>query len=691
MVLRVLVSWWLFLLSASEPVPVDGLTPEARDRLEAFIASEMEDKTLPAFSIALVDDQETIYARAFGEADTASVYRFASLSKLFNALALTHVAEQGHLDLDAPLSTYLPDFAFDNPFDEAVTPRMLLSHRSGAQREPSVGHYFDFSEPTLEATARSLDGTRLIYEPGTRTKYSNAAVALSGYVLQTVVGRPYAAYVRENLLEPMGLHDTTFEPRPDLRARLVPGVMWTTFGRTFDAPVYELGILPAANLYSTVEDLGRFLSVLFADGNGLIEPETLEQMWTPQFTDAQTGYGLGFHVSEFEGRRRVGHSGMMYGHASRLYALPDDKLGVVAVANVDAVNAVVDRVAAYALSLMLAVREDRPLPPLPQPVRLDLPVAEPLAERPSPPPSELTGLIGEYGWPHNTLYVFERQGTLHALIEWFFEYPLTHVDADTYRFPDTGLYMGEALTFTRDGSGRATRVRAAGIDWDRRPVGTEDGSTFTITPLHPYDSLRTWALAAEPPDEAGAFLEPDLVELTALDSTIRLDVRYAGTNNFMQAVFYDEPRVFLQRPAAEALVRVHQALRQQGFGLWVFDGYRPWYVTKMFWDATPGRFKGFVANPDQGSRHNRGCAVDLTLYDLATGRPVDMVSGYDEFSDRAYPTYPAPTDRRRWHRDVLRNAMEAEGFTVIPNEWWHFDFHQWRQYPITNLHFDEVE
>ncbi|MGH7464865.1 MAG: M15 family metallopeptidase, partial [Longimicrobiales bacterium] len=170
----------------------------------------------------------------------------------------------------------------------------------------------------------------------------------------------------------------------------------------------------------------------------------------------------------------------------------------------------------------------------------------------------------------------------------------------------------------------------------------------------------------------------------------RYDIRYASTNNFMNDVFYTEAKAFLQRPAAEALARAHERLRAQGYGLLIHDAYRPWYVTKMFWDATPAEFKHFVADPSQGSRHNRGAAVDLTLYDLATGEVVQMVGGYDEFSDRSYPDYPGGTALQRWHRELLREAMEAEGFDVYEWEWWHFDYGDWRRYRIGNQTFEQI-
>jgi D-alanyl-D-alanine dipeptidase len=195
-----------------------------------------------------------------------------------------------------------------------------------------------------------------------------------------------------------------------------------------------------------------------------------------------------------------------------------------------------------------------------------------------------------------------------------------------------------------------------------------------------------------PPRESGAFRDADLVELVRLDPTLRLDIRYATTNNFMHRPMYSQARAFLQRPAAEALVRVHHALRAHGYGLLVFDAYRPWSVTKLFWDhATDAERKiEFVANPRQGSRHNRGCAVDVTLFDLKTGQPVTMPSEYDEFSQRAFPDYAGGSLEALAHRQLLRAAMEAQGFTVYPSEWWHFDYCDWRQYRVLNVPFERI-
>ena len=215
---------------------------------------------------------------------------------------------------------------------------------------------------------------------------------------------------------------------------------------------------------------------------------------------------------------------------------------------------------------------------------------------------------------------------------------------------------------------------------------------LTITALIGLMMFAVCVLAQNAPPKEQNKREADLLELVKLDKTIKLDIRYARNDNFVGRAVYTEARAFLQRPAAEALVRVHKLLKQQGLGLVIFDGYRPWSVTKIFWDSASEveRKIEFVANPQKGSRHNRGCAADISLFDLATGREVAMPSGYDEFSERAFPTYAGGPAEARALRDLLRATMEAEGFTVYPAEWWHFDYQDWKYYGLQDIPFDTI-
>ena len=743
--------------------------------LSDFINEQMQDKNLPAVAIALVDDQRIIWQKGFGYSDAKTkssiddqtVYRIGSVSKLFTDIAIMQLVEQGKLDLDAPVTGYFPEFRPRNPFGKEITLRQLMSHRSGLVRETPVGSYFDPTQPTLAKTIASLNNTTLVYAPDTRTKYSNAAIATVGYVLERTQKTPFAQYLKRAVLAPLGMANSSFEPTPQVRSHLAKAQMWTLDGRTFDAPTFELGIAPAGSMYTTLNDLSKFMSAMFAGGRGekgqLLKRETLEQMWTPT-TDAQgkkTLYGIGFRIDAVNGHRSIGHGGAIYGFATALAALPDDKLGVVVVSTKDSVNSVTNRIADLALKAMLATREGKPLPQAERTAPISREGAKRLAGRyangdkwleltesagnlslltseggsplrlrslgdgfiaddrlgfgislkvrdgkvtlgnetytriadakPKPAHENLRGLIGEYGYDHDILYILERDGKLWALIEWYEFDPLEQISADAFKFPNHGLYDGEKLVFKRDAKGHATQVEAAGVPFKRRQIEPEEGaSQLRVKPLRPVTELLKEAMQTQPPKEQGDFRKPELVELTKLDPTIKLEVRYATTNNFLSSVFYKEARAFLQRPAAEALVRAHQKLKAMGYGLMIHDGYRPWFVTKVFWDATPDDKKIFVANPAQGSRHNRGCAVDLTLYNLQTGKPVDMVSTYDETTDRAYPDYPGGTSLQRWYRHLLREAMEAEGFTVYEAEWWHFDYQDWRHYPIGNVPFEQI-
>jgi D-alanyl-D-alanine dipeptidase len=215
---------------------------------------------------------------------------------------------------------------------------------------------------------------------------------------------------------------------------------------------------------------------------------------------------------------------------------------------------------------------------------------------------------------------------------------------------------------------------------------------YPVTPpsVSKIEQLRSEALRVSPPVEQGPFRDDDLVEPVTLDTTLKLDVRYATSDNFLRTPVYPEARVFLQRPVAEALVQASQALREQGYGLVLFDGYRPWYVTKLFWLATPAEQRQFVADPDVGSRHNRGSSVDVTLYHLASGAAVEMPSGYDEFSERAHPDYAGGSPEARAARDLLRRTMEAAGFSVNATEWWHFDHRDWEHYRLNNAFFKDL-
>ncbi len=643
--------------------------------LERMVTREMADKHLPAVSLVLVDGQDIVWARGFGlarprdsvPASAATVYRVGSVSKLFADIALMRIAQQGRLDLDAPITRYLPE------------------------------------------------------------------------------------YLRDSILAPLGMtHSAFFEPTADQAPDLAAAFMWASDGRRFPAPMLRRNE-PSGALYTTVTDLGRFLVALFSDSNPVVHHSTLERMWAESlgfFVSRFDGHARVGHdgaiygfattfaalpddrlgvavVTTLDGANvvtdRIADAAlraMLALRADRTIPEPvvTDSLpsgfarrvagryrrgkgavdllerqgelwlsrdGSVVPARVRALgdSLTFDDVLAFGGSVRLP--QDRVVVFGDSFTR----TADPA---PPAPPKRWNRFFGEYGWSYETLFIYERGGRLHALIEWVEDDPLTHVSDTVFAFPSSSIHVGERVTFRDARAGRATAAVAGAVVFPRREIGPQDGGQLRVTPLRPVAELLAEAQTATPPAESGSFHAPDLVDLVSLDSTIQLDIRYAGTNNFLGSVFYASARAFLQRPAAQALLRAHHRLRALGYGLLIHDGYRPWYVTKTFWDATPPEQRWMVANPALGSRHNRGCAVDLTIYDLRTGRPLDMGGTYDEATERSFPDYPVATDQERWNRELLRQVMEDEGFTRTVDEWWHFDYRDWRAYPILNRSFAEL-
>ncbi len=571
--------------------PSDRYAEVAR-QLEPWITSELASKGLPAVTIALVDDQQVVWARGFGFADrdkhvpaTAEmVCRVGSVSKLFTALAVMQQVEQGKLDLDAPVKTVLPEFGPRNPFPVPITLRQLMAHCAGLVREPPLGHYFDPAPPPLLRVVESLSTTTLIYEPGTHTKYSNAGVAVVGAVLERAAREPFARLVERTVLKPLSMTRSSFEPSPALARELAHGVMWTYDGQTIATPQFLLGTGPAGNLLSTAVDLSRLVSCLFAEGRGpggvIVKPETLQQMWQPQAgaSGEPSRFGIGFALSKLESERRVGHGGAVYGFATALEALPDAKLGAVVIATADCANGASTRIAETALRMLLAVRQGKPLPKLETTTPLAAERARLLdghyvhgdksvdlterggklylspfeggmtvevrtrgdaltvddilvsgsriavdgnritiagetyekrpAAKPAASPARFDGLIGEYGWDHDVLYVLEKDGRLHVLIEWFFNYPLTEHGPDRFKFGDDGLYRGEELVFSRGPGGGATQVALDGVIFRRRILDGEGGKTYRIKPRRPIEEIRREIHGANPPLERGKFRAP---------------------------------------------------------------------------------------------------------------------------------------------------------------------------------------
>ena len=335
-------------------------------KLESVVREEMREWTIGGIAVALVDDQQIIYAAGFGEAKRDSLFRVGSISKLFNAVAVMQQVEAGKLDLDAPLPA---DVSPINPFpgEPKVTLRHLLSHRSGLVREGSVGGYMDGSGPGLAATIASVPASVLVTRPGEKTRYSNLAPSVAGRLVERANGMSFEDYQRARILNPLGMTNSAWTRAHLNKKKMIVSHMRVADGRggfeRQEAPLFDLGTIPAGNLFSTVDDLARFASALIAGGSGVLKTETLEQMWKPQFTEEKSGFGLAFMIGKFREHRTVGHNGAVFGHSTSFIVLPEKKIAVIVLGNEDIVNGRIRRISNFALAEMLEAKFGETSPP----------------------------------------------------------------------------------------------------------------------------------------------------------------------------------------------------------------------------------------------------------------------------------------------------------------------------------------
>jgi D-alanyl-D-alanine dipeptidase/CubicO group peptidase (beta-lactamase class C family) len=733
------------LATASDQAdPADAVWTRAGEAALAAIEQEQAARNIPSIIVGLVTREGLAWSGSAGHADAEgktavdadTIYRVGTLTQTFTAELLRSLASRGSIDIDAPVQRYLPSFQPRNPFDGEVTLRHLLEHRSGLVRMPPRGNHFDLRPVTLAETVTSLNATALVAAPGAAYKYSDAGYAVLARVLEVVTGKPFDQLLAEEVFNPRGMTRTSLraEGQPVAHAVVAP-----LDGERFTPIVFDLGVAPSIGASSSLNDLARFArGLLERDANsigGELMRSKLDEHDVVSIGGGVYGYTTdlslfpadGFAVitlMAIDGAEPVARRVRDFTARQVFAARTKRRKLTQEIANsvpVGLAHRLQGHYSDGARSLDIRIVDQRLFLEAPEVAgelrqrggRLvldDLAVAGDEVQfdsrarsitfrgvtytrtswqRPPAPDEELAGLVGEYGGPHNIVRIYERDGEPYARIEWARHHKLERVTKDRYRFPATGVYSNELLHFMRDERGMAMAVSLSGTILPRRDLGAEtEAISRSNAPF--IAELVARARKMTPPEQSGRLRKPDLVEVHELEPTTKLDVRYATANNFMGAPFYDEPRFFLQRPAANALIRAHRKLAEHGFGIVLIDGYRPWYATRMFYDAVPPETRPFVADPSQGSRHNRGCAADITMFELETGNIVDMPGRYDEPSSRSSPLYLGGTSLQRWRRDLLKQAMEAEGFDVYLNEWWHFDYGQWRQYPIMNVDFAQI-
>ncbi len=332
---------------------LSGELASSIDLLSAWIESQMAYKGLPGLSIGIIYDQELVWSKGFGFADVEkkipaspkTLYRIASISKLFTSTALLHLRDAGKLQMDDPIQKHLPWFSIQNKHADSppILLRHLITHTSGLPRESAFPYWDTAVFPSYEEVKKALPEQELTLRPETRWKYSNLALSLAGCVVAAVSGMSYEDYVEQHILKPLGMLDTHVRTIPQDHPDFAVG-----YGRRMPGNSRSIrpfgdckGITPAANLTTSVQDLAKFAMLQFRDGPAggkqILSGHTLREMHTVHWLDEdwQIGWGWGFMVLRVRGKTFIGHGGSLMGFRTNLMLCPKDKVAVVVLTNAD--------------------------------------------------------------------------------------------------------------------------------------------------------------------------------------------------------------------------------------------------------------------------------------------------------------------------------------------------------------------
>ncbi len=255
-------------------------------------------------------------------------------------------------------------------------------------------------------------------------------------------------------------------------------------------------------------------------------------------------------------------------------------------------------------------------------------------------------------------------------------YPLYKEHFDSYTINESGPlnHLDAAVRIERSREGYGVSCSVGGNRYSRRFFAGENGRPFRFATASDWQALKTAADAAVMPAQLGTGQQAQLVDLAQAVPGLKFDLRYAQADNCFGQALTDDQRAFLDADAAQALAQAQQYLKPYGYGILVWEAYRPWSVSKLAYDALPADKKSMLPAPEAGFSHNTGRSIDVSLYLLATGENAGMISGFDEPSVRQYASFAGGTTLERYRRDLLRSAMQIAGFTASETEWWHFDY-----------------
>ncbi len=678
-----------------------AMAPQIDSLYQAYAAGNH----VPGLVYAIVAEGQVIHTAAFGysdverkiAADSNSVFRIASMTKSFAGMAILMLRDKGKLQLDDPVRKYVPEIDSVTSLTDDTAPitiRQLLTHTAGfPQDDPWADRQLDITDKAF--TDFLEKDVSLSNPPGIKYEYSNLGYTLLGTIINRVSGQHYETYIQENILDPLGMTSTYWEYTKLPDRRLAKGYRWANNHWQPQEILHSGAYGMMGGLLTSIHDFVKYMQLHMsawpARSGGdtmLLKRSSLREMHFPgSMINLNTGFktpdghvcarasSYNFGLSwarDCKGIIQVSHTGGLPGYGSNWMFLPEYNLGVAAFTNHTYKGPALLNI--QVLNTLLAATDLQPRQPVPSPILLQR-------------QKELASLLPDWKQAENTGYfavnffndffidtlreeartLFEKAGKIIRVKEIIPENQLRG------SFIIEGEHADIAVWFSLSPQNPAL-IQDYRI-WER-PKNSHF-SKYRLKTIHTMEEYR--ALVKGDPDQ----------ELVALDSYIpgiQLDIRYATTNNFTGKQLYNQPGAFLRKPVAEALKNVQKELNKKGLGLKIYDAYRPYDVTVQFYELY--RDSVFVASPFNGSRHNRGTTVDLSVINLKTGKELAMPTPFDDFTEKAHIDYrnlPAGVIK---NRDLLKNIMHKHGFRVYADEWWHYDHQNWRKYPVMDIPFE---
>ncbi len=676
--------------------------------VDRMYRKEVETEKIPGFAYGIVADGKLIHTGFVGTnnqkskpAVTAnSVFRIASMSKSFAALAILKLRDAGKLQLDDPVIKYIPELSNQPSLTTDAPPitiRNLVSHTAGFPEDNPWGDR-QLQDTDKEFTDFLRGGISLSNIPSQSYEYSNLGFTMLGLIITRTSGKHYEQYITEEIFKPLRMNQTYWEYEKVPADLLVHGYRLVNNEWQEEEMLHAGAYGVMGGMLTSIEDFAKYINLHLAawparsdPDSGPVKRSTIREMHRPGPISNLNAYarklngeicprissynfGLGW-AKDCTGKESLGHSGGLPGFGSHWAFLPQYGIAVVSFSSLT--YAATSGLNIAVLDTIVSIADLQPRKILPSDI---------LEER----KLELLKFLPDWKDAEKNAIFSEN---------FFADFFIDSLRKDAQKlFTKAGKIL-RAGKMVPENQLRGYCI----LEGEKIDIGIR----FTLSPENPakIQHFEIWEQQATTAafrkyklktvsdrEEYRESVKKDPAqELVALDKFIPdivLDIRYATNNNLMREPVYNFPAAYMRRPAAAALKKIQAELKKKGLGLKIYDGYRPYSVTVKFYETF--RDTAFVASPYSGSRHNRGCAVDLTIINLKTGKEIEMPTPYDAFTKEAAANSPAITGTPLKNRELLKKLMTENGFDIYPDEWWHYDFKGWKNFPVMDIVFNKL-